>query len=49
MNPAVTLTKHTLCILLLSKKVIMFSSDSFTTGINSLIYLNYLSSDTETR
>ena len=49
MNSAITLTKHTLCILLLSKKVIIFSSDSLTIGINNLIYLNYLSSDTETR
>ena len=29
--------------------MIIFSSDSLTIGISSLIYLNYLSSDTETR
>ena len=38
MNSAVTLTKHALCILLLSKKGDNFS-DSITIGINILIYL----------
>ena len=49
MNSAVTLTKHTVhCILLLSKKVIIYSSDSLTIGINSLIclYLLTLRQDT---
>ena len=43
----ITLTKYTL-ILLLSKKVIIFSSDSLTIGINSLIclYLLTLRQDT---
>ena len=47
MNSAVTLTNiH--CILLLSKKVIIFSSDSLAIGINSLIclYLLTLRQDT---
>ena len=39
MNTAVTLTKHALCILLLSKKGDNFS-DSLTIGINTLIYLS---------
>ena len=38
MNSAVTLTKHALCILLLSKKGDNFS-DSLTIGINILIRL----------
>ena len=39
MNSAVTLAKHALCILLLSKKGDNFFFDYLTIGINILIYL----------